>query len=249
MAIAPPIAWFTRKVDAVIDNVPSSVSIAPPSAPPAVPVGALDANRAAGEPLPEEPPPRSAVASALPAVPVGTLEAERATRQPYSTAPPPQTGEVKVADLPPVTPSVPPRRYAPLAPPRRADIAPLPRRVAADRPYIFNDLPDEEGAVSPERARYVTTPASSRAGFAISPVHPTQIYVQAGAFADQSNAARFAGRLRMLGSPISVTAGVAGSGAPIYRVRLGPVADIDAADRLLSRVMADGFTGARIVVD
>jgi len=121
--------------------------------------------------------------------------------------------------------------------------------VAEDRPYIIDDLPGEEGAVSPQRARYVATPISSRAAVEITPVHPTQIYVQAGAFADRSNAARLSGRLRALGSPISVTAGVTGRGASVYRVRLGPVADVDAADQLLSRVMADGFTQARIVVD
>jgi len=228
-------------------SVPATAALA--SAPPSVPASSLEADRATGEPPPEEPPQRNSVASAPPAVPVDTIEADRAAREPYATAPPPQDRRVQVAEVPPVTSSVPPPRYAPLAPPRRADVAPPPRRVAADRPYIFNDLPDEEGAVSPERARYLTTPASSRAGFAISPVHPTQIYVQAGAFADERNAARLSSRLRMLGSPISVTAGVAGSGSPVYRVRLGPVADIDAADQLLSRVMADGFTAARIVVD
>lgn len=200
----------------------------------------------------------ASVVSAPLTVPVSAVEAVRGAPEPPPPlpAPPPQHMEVKVADMQPIAP--PPRAALPVSPPRSVPIAPSPnpditpprpRHVADDRPYLFDDLPGEEGAVRPSRASDMATPASLPALVEITPVHPTQIYIQAGAFADHNNAARLSNRLRALGSPISVTAGVSGSGASIYRVRLGPVADVDAADQLLSRVMADGFTAARIVVD
>jgi rare lipoprotein A len=197
----------------------------------------------------------ASVVSAPLTVPVSALEAARGIPEPPPAAPPLQNTEVKVADMQPIAPRprlaplLPPPSSAPLTPPPRSAFIPPPRHTAADRPYLFDDLPGEEGAVTPPRARNVATPAPLSALVEITPVHPTQIFIQAGAFADRSNAARLSSRLRALGSPISVTAGVSGSGASIYRVRLGPVADVDAADQLLSRVVADGFTEARIVVD
>jgi rare lipoprotein A len=71
--------------------------------------------------------------------------------------------------------------------------------------------------------------------------------VQAGAFAQAENAQRARARVGTLGSvqvtPISVR------GAAIYRVRLGPVATVDEADRLLAKVMSSGCPEARIVLD
>ncbi len=198
----------------------------------------------------------AAVASAPLTVPASALEQVRTTSEPPPpAAPPPRNSEVKVADIRPIAP--PPRpaplplppSSPPLAPSPSPAFTPPPRHAAADRPYLFDDLPGEEGAVPPPPARNMATPAPLPALVEITPVHPTQIYIQAGAFADRSNAARLSSRLRTLGSPISVTAGVTGSGASIYRVRLGPVADVDAADQLLSRVVANGFIQARIVVD
>jgi rare lipoprotein A len=199
----------------------------------------------------------ASVASAPLTVPVAAVEAVRGNPEPPPPAAPPpaQHREVKVADMrpiappPPPAPLLPPPTSVPLAPPSRPAFTPVPRHEANDRPYLFDDLPGEEGAEPPTRTRDVATPASLPAMVEIRPVHPTQIYIQAGAFADHGNAARLSSRLRALGSPISVTAGITGNGASIYRVRLGPVADVDAADQLLNRVMADGFTEARIVVD
>jgi rare lipoprotein A len=132
----------------------------------------------------------------------------------------PPPGEVRVADNEPIAPPS-PRRPQP----------------ATDRPYIVDDLPGEDAA----------PPLPTRVD--VAPVKATQIYIQAGAFADQANAARLSSRLRALGSPVRVTAGITGGGASIYRVRIGPVASVDAADELLNRVMSDGITQARIVVD
>jgi rare lipoprotein A len=79
------------------------------------------------------------------------------------------------------------------------------------------------------------------------PVKPTQIYIQAGAFARADNAARAKGRLDPLG-PVTVSA-TRVNGIDLFRVRLGPVRSVDEADKLLDRVVASGLAEARIVVD
>jgi rare lipoprotein A len=79
------------------------------------------------------------------------------------------------------------------------------------------------------------------------PVKPTQIYIQAGAFGVADNALKLKRRLDSLG-PVNVV-GAAVNGASLYRVRLGPIASVEEADRLLERVVAAGLPEARIIVD
>jgi peptidoglycan lytic transglycosylase len=80
------------------------------------------------------------------------------------------------------------------------------------------------------------------------PVKPTQIYIQAGAFSQTENVTRVKARLQNLG-PVKTTA-VRSQGIAVYRVRLGPIASVDEADRLLARVVAEaGLPEARIVVE
>jgi rare lipoprotein A len=76
---------------------------------------------------------------------------------------------------------------------------------------------------------------------------PHQIYVQAGAFTKQDNAARLQRRLAQIGR-VSVL-NVVIKGVEYYRVRLGPVDDVAGADTLLKKVVQTGITEARIVVD
>lgn len=82
---------------------------------------------------------------------------------------------------------------------------------------------------------------------AIVPVKSTQIYVQAGAFARSDNAMRLKARLDGFG--LVVVSGARVNGTDMFRVRLGPLATIDEADQLLSRVIGSGVPEARIVVD
>jgi rare lipoprotein A len=79
------------------------------------------------------------------------------------------------------------------------------------------------------------------------PTRPRQIYIQAGAFAQLDNVLRVRQRLDPLG-PVTVAAGKA-NGGDLYRVRLGPFASRDEADKLLQRVVGAGFGDARIVID
>jgi rare lipoprotein A len=78
-------------------------------------------------------------------------------------------------------------------------------------------------------------------------VGPSHIYIQAGAFGVQENAERLRGRLVALGKTDISTALV--GGRTFYRVRVGPVATVDQADRLLNQVVAAGADQAKIIVD
>ncbi|HEY1095871.1 MAG TPA: septal ring lytic transglycosylase RlpA family protein [Alphaproteobacteria bacterium] len=79
------------------------------------------------------------------------------------------------------------------------------------------------------------------------PVHKTNIYVQVGSFSDAGNAQKLASRLGSLGTTSVSSANV--NGRNFNRVRIGPVASVEEADRLLSRTVSAGHPGARIIVE
>ncbi len=79
------------------------------------------------------------------------------------------------------------------------------------------------------------------------PVTRTGIYVQAGAFTVRENAENLKNTLGSLGSVSVHTAQV--KGQQFYRVRIGPVADVTAADKMLNTVVGMGHNNALIVVD
>ena len=78
-------------------------------------------------------------------------------------------------------------------------------------------------------------------------VKPTSIYIQAGAFLRQSNANQLGGQLRKYG-PVRVTP-IKVERQNYYRVRIGPIASVEEADKTLKRMIADGHPESRIVVD
>jgi rare lipoprotein A len=73
------------------------------------------------------------------------------------------------------------------------------------------------------------------------PAPPTQIYAQTGAFAAIDNARRLKARLEAAGfAGVSVyRAGQRGN--PLYRVRVGPIADAAAFDALVERLQTEGI--------
>ncbi len=79
------------------------------------------------------------------------------------------------------------------------------------------------------------------------PVGGADIFVQAGAFSDFGNALRMRDRISAFGATAISRLRV--SGAPIYRVRLGPVASVTAADGLLDRLVGAGVTDATLVIE
>lgn len=79
------------------------------------------------------------------------------------------------------------------------------------------------------------------------PVRSTGIFVQAGSFSRHDNAIRLQARLSGVGQPQIHTASV--KGQTVYRVRFGPLANVEDADRLLDSVIAAGQQDAKVVVD
>lgn len=90
------------------------------------------------------------------------------------------------------------------------------------------------------RGRYVPDPVVSH-----TPVQPTGLFVQAGSFAVQANAQQLSQRL----SGIARTSiePVTANGRTLYRVRLGPLASVAAADAVLEKVIRAGGSGAKVV--
>ncbi len=74
-----------------------------------------------------------------------------------------------------------------------------------------------------------------------------QIYVQAGAFTIYDNANKLRARLSSIGQTSISTAMVGDT--QYFRVRVGPIASVDQADRILADVIAAGNNGARVIVD
>lgn len=78
------------------------------------------------------------------------------------------------------------------------------------------------------------------------PVKPNNIYIQAGAFGQQANANRLADKLNSY-APAKVEPVIYG-GRTLYKVRLGPLENVQTADSVLNRVLASGQSDAIIVV-
>jgi rare lipoprotein A len=76
--------------------------------------------------------------------------------------------------------------------------------------------------------------------------NPT-IYVQAGAFSQVVNAVRLRARLSYIGN--ARVSAVYIKGQELFRVRIGPLVSVGKADSALQQVFAEGFAGAKIVVD
>ncbi|HWA44086.1 MAG TPA: septal ring lytic transglycosylase RlpA family protein [Hypericibacter adhaerens] len=99
------------------------------------------------------------------------------------------------------------------------------------------------------------TSATTRAVAAAEPdgrvtqtaVKPTRIFIQAGAFTQLANAQKLTAELSRLGAA-TMTPVTLGN-QQFYRVRLGPIASVSEADRLLDKLVQSGHTEARIVVD
>ncbi|NJO12766.1 MAG: septal ring lytic transglycosylase RlpA family protein, partial [Gammaproteobacteria bacterium] len=81
------------------------------------------------------------------------------------------------------------------------------------------------------------------------PPKPEELYVQAGAFGEQSNANRLADRLRAAGIGVVVVRPGTSNGKPVYRVRVGPVPSVAEFDRVVADLRGVGVTDARLAVD
>ena len=82
---------------------------------------------------------------------------------------------------------------------------------------------------------------------ALQPVSPSEMWVQAGAFAQRDNAMRLKARLDALG-PTTISSVVV-DGTRFFRVRIGPLGTVEDADVTLAQMIENGLIEARIIVD
>ena len=120
-----------------------------------------------------------------------------------------------------------------LAPPSGASVAPAPVEV------VTMEAPE----AAPDAA--IENPVVEVVSVAV--VNPTNLFVQAGAFALYDNANKARAMLAGLGD-VRISSVLIG-GRDLYRVRVGPLNDVGAADGMLDQVIQAGYTDARIIVD
>jgi len=143
-----------------------------------------------------------------------------------------------------------------LAPPPGAKIAPQLKPTASRVVVTDSPLREASRPQRPDRgASYdargdspARPPAAAKAGMLTQgAARATRIYVQAGAFGNFDNAHKTSARLAGVG-PVAVSP-VLVNGRDVFRVRLGPIASVEEADRFLDSVIRSGYPDARVVVD
>ncbi len=130
------------------------------------------------------------------------------------------TGVVEVRAIDPAQPNLPPARTAGLPP-----VSAPPRAVAA----------------APSARPALPLSASAMAG--------TRIYLQLGAFGERDNAERAAANAKRAGIDRVGIESVAVAGRTVHRVRVGPLADVDAADALTARIERLGLGAPRVAIE
>lgn len=123
-------------------------------------------------------------------------------------------------------------------------LAPPPGAQVAEAPATTPTTVTAEPLETPSPEPLQTTPTQE---VTLVPVVDTGIYVQAGAFSQFDNANRARAILSQVGD-VQVSQ-VLINGVDLFRVRLGPVANVAEADMLLDQIIGVGYTDARIVVD
>jgi len=92
------------------------------------------------------------------------------------------------------------------------------------------------------------TPAQKAAPPAPPPAQES-LYVQAGAFATESNAARLQEQLRAQGVEKTFVREDRVEGRTLYRVRVGPIPSVNEFDRVLVRLRSLGLSDAQLAAD
>lgn len=136
----------------------------------------------------------------------------------------------------------------------QVQVAASPRESVVSQPLPSPQRPGAQQtapAPTPAPVRSATLPPPVEPvlseNVAVLPVSPTGIYVQAGAFSRLENALRMRDQLFEMG-PTQISR-FAVSGTEVYRVRIGPLADVELADATLARVVGAGVNEAQLIVE
>lgn len=106
------------------------------------------------------------------------------------------------------------------------------------------DVTAVEPGSPPPATRVAATPVPNSASDAERP----QLFVQIGAFAEAANAERARRNLESAGiKPVLIVTATEG-GKTLYKVRIGPLADVTAVDQLTGRLASLGYADAQVVI-
>lgn len=83
----------------------------------------------------------------------------------------------------------------------------------------------------------------------VAPVPVDRLYIQAGAFAEQTNADRLLEKLRAAGIGPAFVRQDTVKGRPLYRVRVGPVPSVEEFDQLVQDLKGVGIPDAHLAPD
>ena len=122
--------------------------------------------------------------------------------------------------------------------------------AAAPKPSVTSQpLPTGAASVAPAAQPVKVSEVALPSEVELRPVPATtQLFVQAGAFRNPENAQRLSANLAPYTPSVGVSEAIV-NGQQFYRVRVGPLATVEAADLALEQVMQAGHTGARIIID
>ncbi|MFN4089813.1 MAG: septal ring lytic transglycosylase RlpA family protein, partial [Alphaproteobacteria bacterium] len=127
----------------------------------------------------------------------------------------------------------------------RVEVLPGPSRMVAQLARDGADPRTQTAALAtaPEVAGTYQVAASAY----VPAVQDSNLFIQAGAFAQRDNAIRLSAALARFGSTRIDT--VSAGGRDLHRVRLGPLESVAAADSTLSSLQRNGYSLAQIVVE
>lgn len=150
--------------------------------------------------------------------------------------------EAGTRPTPPAMPLPAPAEVRP-APPRTAEKPPEPTQAQQTTPRDPRVSDDPLGDFAAARARGASTAPAGPAASA----DPFTYFVQAGAFRAQADAEAQRARPSLMGVQARVSEREQ-AGRTVYRVRVGPFQNKDAADRVKERLDSNGFDSALVRV-
>jgi rare lipoprotein A len=130
--------------------------------------------------------------------------------------------------------------------------------VRALDPARPEELPPSQVAQAPSPGdRRIRTAGADRAPVSAAPVSsprasalgPPRLYLQLAAFGERANAERALAEARRAGLDHVGIESVAVAGRTVHRLRIGPLADTEAADALSARVERLGFGAPRVAIE
>ena len=113
----------------------------------------------------------------------------------------------------------------------------------------FDNPPGDRPTSTPSQPTLRSTPSVTAEPELTSAVADTQIYVQVGAFGERANAARRKSALAQFGLENAFIHEDSSSGAALYRVRIGPVADVEQYDALVMELEKLGIKDPYLITD